>query len=158
MSNMRSVFARVALLTAGLTIAGSLWAQQSREDIIAERLEAADSVCLAGDPCASGSSSVPAANTGGSMQVAQADNGDFSPEAVYEQRCAMCHNTGMANAPMLDDSDEWASRLEEKGFDTIVQNSIDGINAMPPRGMCNDCTDEQMEELVEYMMGDVLSE
>lgn len=146
MSSLKSRIVQTVLLITSVTLAGSLWAQ-SREETIAERLQAPDRVCLQGEDCSAG---------GSSMTMAQAGGGGFSPEEVYSNNCATCHDTGMANAPQPDDADEWNSRLEEKGLDNIVANAISGINAMPPRGMCTDCTDDQVREVVEYLMRDVL--
>lgn len=146
MSSLKSRIVQAILLITGITLAGSLWAQ-SREQIIAERLQAPDRVCLQGEDCSAG---------GSSMTMAQADSGEFSPEAVYENNCAMCHNTGMANAPQPDDADHWNTRLEEAGLDGIVTNAINGVNAMPPRGMCTDCTDDEIRQVVEFIMQDVL--
>ncbi len=145
MNMLKSRFSKLALLVLGVAMAGSLWAQQTRDQQIAERLQSVDTVCVAGSECVTGASAV----------LAQADTG-FSVQGAYEQYCAMCHTSGMAGAPLLHDEAHWGPRLEEVGFDEILQNSITGINAMPPRGMCMDCTDEQLAELVEYLMGDVI--
>ncbi len=148
MSSLKFRIVHAILLVLGVTLAGSLWAQsQSREAIISERLQGADRVCLQGEDCSGG---------GASMSVAQASTDEFSPESVYEDNCAMCHDTGMANAPQPDDADHWNTRLEEDGLDGIVANAISGVNAMPPRGMCNDCTDDEVRQVVEYLMQDVL--
>jgi cytochrome c5 len=148
MNMLKSRFSKLALLVLGLAMAGSLWAQQTRDQQIAERLQAVGNVCVAGTECAPGAS-------GATAVVAQAGNG-FSVQGAYEQYCAMCHTSGMAGAPLLHDESHWSARLEEVGFDEILQNSITGINAMPPRGMCMDCSDEELAELVEYLMGDAI--
>lgn len=146
MSSLKIRIVHAILLVAGVTVAGSLWAQ-SREDMISERLQGADRVCLQGEDCAAG---------GAAMNMAQAGSDEFSPEAVYQDNCAMCHDTGMANAPQPDETDRWNTRLEEDGLDGLVTNAINGINAMPPRGMCTDCTDEEIRQVVEYILRDVL--
>lgn len=146
MSSLKSRIVNAILLVAGITAAGSLWAQ-NLETVISERLEGADRVCLQGADCSAG---------GAAMNIAQAGSDEFSPEAVYENNCAMCHDTGMANAPQPDQTDRWNTRLEEAGLDGIVSNAINGINAMPPRGMCTDCTDDEIRQVVEYIMRDVL--
>lgn len=146
MNMLKTRLMRVALLVLGVAVAGSLWAQQTRDQQIADRIQAVDTVCIAGTECATG---------GAAVVLAQADS-DFAVEAAYEQYCAMCHTSGMAGAPLLNDEAHWGPRLEDVGLDEIVQNSITGINAMPPRGMCMDCSDEQLRELVEYLIGDAL--
>jgi cytochrome c5 len=46
---------------------------------------------------------------------------------------------------------EWESRLE-KGLDSIIQNAINGINTMPAKGLCFDCSDDELGAIVEYMI------
>jgi cytochrome c5 len=38
-----------------------------------------------------------------------------------------------------------------KGMDVLVQSVNNGLNAMPPKGMCFDCTDDDYKALIEYM-------
>ena len=68
----------------------------------------------------------------------------------YNKSCGICHNTGAANAPKVHDVAAWKPRLE-KGMDALVQSVNNGLNAMPPKGMCFDCTDEDYRELITYM-------
>jgi cytochrome c5 len=84
------------------------------------------------------------------MQLAQAASG-FDVEAAYMQSCWACHNSGAAGAPKLDDTAAWATRME-KGFEAVLANAMNGMNAMPPKGMCMTCTDDQLRELVQYMV------
>ena len=139
---------KLGLMIVGLGVASAALAQSVRDQQIAERLQPVGSVCLAGEACATGGSA-PAA--GGA--VAQAAGAEFSAQGTYEQYCAMCHNTGMAGAPRREDADHWAARVEEIGLSAVVNNAINGINAMPPRGMCATCTDEQIGEVVQYLSG-----
>jgi cytochrome c5 len=47
---------------------------------------------------------------------------------------------------------EWEIRLE-KGLDNLVQNTINGLNGvMPAKGLCVDCSDQQLKAIVEYML------
>lgn len=68
----------------------------------------------------------------------------------YNKSCAVCHASGAAGAPKTGDAAAWAPRLE-KGMDTLVQSVTTGLNAMPPKGMCFDCTPEDYKALIEYM-------
>ena len=68
----------------------------------------------------------------------------------YNKSCAVCHATGAANAPKTGDAAAWESRLA-KGMDTLVASVADGLNAMPPKDMCFDCSDEDYKALIEYM-------
>ena len=75
---------------------------------------------------------------------------------VYNLGCAACHTAGLAGAPMLGNSSQWAGRVE-KGIDTLVNNSYNGYNAMPAKGLCMDCTREEIQNSVQYML-DALAE
>jgi cytochrome c5 len=146
MLNSRVV--KLGLMILGLGVASAALAQSVRDQQIAERLQPVGSVCLAGEACAAGGS---AASSGSA--VAQAPSAAFSAQGTYDQYCAMCHNTGMAGAPRMGDAAHWTARVEEIGLAAIVTNAISGINAMPPRGMCATCSDEQIAEVVEYLSG-----
>lgn len=68
----------------------------------------------------------------------------------YNKSCAVCHATGAANAPKTGDAAAWEARLA-KGMDALVAAVSTGLNAMPPKGMCFDCSDEDYKALIEYM-------
>ena len=38
-----------------------------------------------------------------------------------------------------------------KGTDALVASVVNGMNAMPPKGMCFDCSNEDFKALIEYM-------
>lgn len=107
---------------------------------IAERIAPVGSVCVEGEECGA---AAPAAAT--------ASAGPRSGDAVYQAACAACHATGAAGAPKVGDKGAWATRLS-KGMKTLVKNAIQGIGAMPPKGMCTDCSDEEIANAVEYMV------
>ena len=48
-------------------------------------------------------------------------------------------------------ADDWTDRLAQ-GMDVLLEHSINGFNAMPPRGGCMNCTDEEIEAAIEYMI------
>lgn len=72
------------------------------------------------------------------------------PMDKYNKSCAVCHNAGVAGAPKTGDAQAWAPKLE-KDMATLVQSVKNGLNAMPPKGMCFDCTDAEYEALITYM-------
>ncbi len=39
-----------------------------------------------------------------------------------------------------------------KGFDTVWQNAINGIGAMPPMGTCGDCSNDDIKAAIEHMI------
>ena len=68
----------------------------------------------------------------------------------YNKACAVCHAAGVAGAPKTNDVAAWEPRLA-KGMDALVASVKNGLNAMPPMGMCFDCSDEEYQELITYM-------
>ena len=86
------------------------------------------------------------------IELAQLTDG-FNAQQKYMSSCFACHSTGAAGAPKVGAgmSAEWEPRLE-KGLDAVVQNAINGINTMPAKGLCFDCTDEDLRAIVEYMI------
>ena len=48
------------------------------------------------------------------------------------------------------DAEAWAPRVA-KGMDALLASVNAGLNAMPPKGMCFDCTDADYTALIQYM-------
>jgi len=141
-------FAQLGALAASVVFMGSSAAQSNNEQI-AERLKPIGEVCLAGQSCARAGAAPMAAVSA----APAAASGEFDVEQTYQTSCNVCHASGMAGAPKFDDNAEWAKRLADKGLDMLVANAISGINAMPPRGMCMTCSDDNIAALVEYISG-----
>lgn len=76
---------------------------------------------------------------------------DDAVVAKYSKTCAACHATGAAGAPKTGVEADWAPRME-KGMDTLVASATNGLNAMPPKGMCYDCSADDYKALIEYMV------
>lgn len=68
----------------------------------------------------------------------------------YNKSCTFCHAAGVSEAPKTFDAEAWKPRLA-KGMDKLVISVKGGLNAMPPRGMCVDCTDADYKALISYM-------
>ncbi|MGK2940731.1 MAG: c-type cytochrome [Immundisolibacter sp.] len=82
------------------------------------------------------------------------DAGPVDGAAVYQQACFSCHASGVAGAPKLGNAEDWAPRLAQ-GIETLHQNSLQGIRAMPPKGGFMNLSDEQVEAAVDYMVDQV---
>jgi cytochrome c5 len=80
--------------------------------------------------------------------------GPRSGSEIYAKACVACHSVGVLNAPKLQDVADWAPRME-KGFDTVWQNAIKGIGAMPPMGTCGDCTNDDIKAAIEHMIAGI---
>lgn len=71
-------------------------------------------------------------------------------QELYNKSCIACHASGAAGAPKTGDVAAWTPRLA-KGMDKLVASAKTGINAMPPKGMCMDCTDAEFKALIQFM-------
>ena len=71
-------------------------------------------------------------------------------QELYNKSCIACHASGAAGAPKAGDVAAWTPRLA-KGMDKLLANTKTGINAMPPKGMCMDCTDAEFKALIQFM-------
>lgn len=72
-------------------------------------------------------------------------------ETVYNENCAVCHDSSRDGSPRLGFLRAWQKRIDQ-GEPTLVQNAIDGIGLMPPRGENPGLTDEAITEAVRYMI------
>lgn len=70
--------------------------------------------------------------------------------AKYNMFCIACHGTGAAGAPKTGDKAAWEPRMAV-GIDALVVSTKKGKNAMPPMGLCNDCTDAEFKAIIEFM-------
>ena len=130
----------IGLLAVAAVSVGA-YALTAKDQAIVDRISHSGSVCVAGDPCA---------GTDGAAAVtvaAAARAGD----AVYNAGCAACHSAGAAGAPKTGVTGAWAAR-QEQGIDTLVQHAYEGYNAMPAKGLCADCSEEEIRNAVEYML------
>ncbi len=74
----------------------------------------------------------------------------FDVDKTYKQSCTFCHQAGVSLAPKTHDVAAWEQR-KAKGMDVLLASVNKGMGAMPPKGMCATCTDDQFEALIEYM-------
>ena len=87
---------------------------------------------------------------GFALVTAEGESEERTGEQIYAATCAACHGTGVAGAPTLGDTAAWAPLLE-KGYETLLQNAINGINAMPPRGGNPNLSDLEVARAVVHM-------
>jgi len=113
---------------------------QSVDEEIAERIAPAGKVCMKGDACAA---AAPAASA--------SSGGARSGSDVYSAHCAACHATGAAGAPKMGDAGAWSPRVA-KGMETLYTHAINGFNAMPAKGLCMTCSDDEVKAAVDHMV------
>lgn len=106
---------------------------------IAERIKPVAKVCMEGD------------DSCGSAAVAVVAGGPArSAKEVYDTKCALCHTAGVSGAPKFGTAD-WTDR-NAKGLESLLATAISGVGAMPAKGLCTDCSDDELKGAVEYMM------
>ena len=104
---------------------------------IRDRLTPFGSVCRAGEDCGAAT----AASSGAAL----------TGDAVYNQFCFVCHAAGVGGAPLFANAEAWAL-LDAKGMDAMMATTLNGLGAMPPRGTCMNCSDEELQAAVDYMV------
>lgn len=132
MNKLTRIFASLGLIVA---LGGSALALAAVEDQIRERIEPSGNVNIAGEE---------------GQQRQQQSTGPRGGEEVYADACAACHDSGAAGAPKLGDSGAWSDRIS-KGDETLYDHAINGFNAMPAKGGCSGCSDEEVQNAVDYM-------
>lgn len=112
----------------------------SRQEI-AERIAPVGKVCKQGEDCA--------ADAGA---VASTSSEPRSGETVFNQFCTACHTTGLLGAPKKGDTAEWDKRISSLGsYSKLLDQAYKGVGAMPPRGTCINCTEEEFGNAMVYM-------
>jgi len=72
-------------------------------------------------------------------------------QTIYKTACFACHDAGVAGAPKLGDAAAWAPRIA-KGNDALYSSLQNGLNAMPPKGTCMNCSDDELQAVLDYMI------
>ena len=134
--DLRNVISLTALIISSTLIPNNSMAG-TVEDGIISRIQAVGNICIEGHACAEA--------------LVAAPTGPRSAEEVYNSGCMACHTSGAAGAPTFRDAAAWSTRLA-KGLDTLYSNAINGIGAMPAKGLCPTCSDEEIEIAVDYML------
>ena len=74
-------------------------------------------------------------------------------QKIYQASCQACHVAGVAGAPKLGDKAAWAPRIA-KGNDALSSSVMNGLNAMPPKGGCMSCSEDELRAAVDYMVAE----
>ncbi|MBB2494067.1 c-type cytochrome [Aquipseudomonas ullengensis] len=124
----------------------ALWAvsaQAATNDDIAERIKPVGEVCVQGEEC-----------KGIEAVAASAGGGAKTPDDIIAGHCGACHTTGVLGAPKIGDAAAWKERADHQGgLDGLLAKAISGINAMPPKGTCADCSDDELKATIKKMSG-----
>jgi cytochrome c5 len=130
----------LVMILTGLLASQTFAMSEEKKKAIADRIKPVGEVCLQGDSkCASAA-------------TASAGGGAKSGEEIFNSTCTGCHSTGAAGAPKVGDKAAWAPRIAQ-GIDKLHDHALNGLNAMPPKGMCATCSDDEIKATVDFMVG-----
>lgn len=126
----------------GLTVAlsGLALPLLASGETVADRIKPVGEVCMAGEACAA------------AVVASAGSDGPRTGEEVYSTKCFTCHATGAAGAPKLGDVDSWQARLAERGLEGLYDGAINGFKGMPAKGLCMDCSDEEIKASVDHIL------
>ncbi len=76
-------------------------------------------------------------------------------ESTYRAACAVCHDSGIAGAPAVNDPAVWQQRIKQ-GVTTLEQHAINGYQGdtgfMPAKGGNTALSDDAVKAAVAYML------
>jgi cytochrome c5 len=116
------------------------------EEAVAQRVAPVGEVNMGGPKVAEASQAAAEESGGGASELS-------GGAEVYDAVCASCHAQGVAGAPQTGD-DVWQQRLDDNGLQTLYDNAINGIGAMPAKGGMSSLSDEQVQQAVDYILGE----
>ena len=119
------------------------------EEVVVENIKPVGQVYIAGQNEPEDTVAAVVVAGGGAGDAAAAE--PRSGEQVYNSNCMACHGTGAAGAPKLGDKAAWAPRIAT-GVDAMLGVAIKGKGAMPPKGACASCSDDDLKAGIEYMV------
>lgn len=126
-------------MVAGLAaVAGIANSEDKAADTVKERIAPVGKVCMSGEACAA-------------APAAPASAGPRSGKDVYGTVCTTCHATGLLSAPKFGNAADWGPRVA-KGIETLYTHALGGFNAMPAKGTCANCSDDEIKAAVKYMV------
>ena len=106
--------------------------------------ETTGTAAAAGASDAGSGEQMAAASAGGALDLA-------AGEQIYQAACFACHLSGVANAPKLDDPAAWEPRLAQ-GMAGLLQSSVNGKGAMPPKGGFAHLTEDDLRNAIGFML------
>ncbi len=82
------------------------------------------------------------------------ENDPQAGKKIYDQFCSTCHARDPnidVGAPRIGVARDWKPRMQ-KGLDGLLTVAIVGLNQMPPRGGCFECSNAQLKAAIIYML------
>lgn len=75
-------------------------------------------------------------------------------QAIVEHFCMVCHSADpqiSLGAPRIGHTPDWRERLKQS-HEQLFDHTSNGIGAMPPRGGCFECSDDQLKSAMRYLI------
>ena len=135
-ASLRALLGALAIALVGGST-GINAAPPGTADEIRARIAPVGKLCRAGDDCGAATAAAP--------------TGPRDGKAVYDGFCFVCHATGVGGAPVFADHDAWAPRME-KGMDALWETMQNGLGAMPAKGTCVNCSEEELRASLNFMV------
>lgn len=73
---------------------------------------------------------------------------------IFNQFCTSCHGKQPIidiQAPHIGDKNAWDIR-KKMGLDILLKITTTGVGAMPARGGCFECTDDELRQTIRYIL------
>ncbi len=135
----------ITIVAATLVIAGC----SDKQDAASDAMDTTTG--MASDTAESAGEMTSDAEEGASEAVSEVSDGGATGQKIYKQSCQACHANGVANAPKPGDKAAWAPRIAT-GIDAMLAVAKKGKGAMPPKGTCMGCSDDDLKAAIEYMV------
>ena len=135
----------ITIVAATLVIAGC----SDKQDAASDAMDTTTG--MASDIAESAGEMTSDAKEGASEAVSEVSDGGATGQKIYKQSCQACHANGVANAPKPGDKAAWAPRIAT-GIDAMLAVAKKGKGAMPPKGTCMGCSDDDLKAAIEYMV------
>ncbi len=128
----------LALVTLGLMASVAVFSASDLTEAMKKRIQPAGDLCMEGSDCAA-------------APVAAPTGEPRSGQVVYDTKCFTCHASGAAGAPKFGAAADWTARIAA-GNDSLYANAINGVGGMPAKGLCMDCSDDEIKAAVDHMV------
>jgi cytochrome c5 len=73
---------------------------------------------------------------------------------IFKEFCSACHSKEPLidiHAPAIGDQSAWRAR-KQLGIPLLLKITITGVGAMPARGGCFECSDDQLRQTIQYIL------
>lgn len=73
---------------------------------------------------------------------------------IYKKYCYSCHESGFGGATSKDNFEYWDEFKQTYSRKETIRTVYEGIGKMPQKGMCYDCTNTELIDAIDWLIGD----